>query len=288
MAKRAIILLAALLSVSGGCKPGMRRALPVCPGKGTVEAALAVLRSQSEKALPLKSTGTCRLEYYTEAGGKRHKEAFAVRLWLNPPAQICLHGDVALDARGLVLGANEQEFWLSIRPKKISSYWWGLWSKNNKTSNLMLSPQVVLEAVGAAAVDPELAEQGEWTLVNEGPFDVLTRRDANGVTIKKIYVSSCDYRVRRIEYFDEFGRIGVAADLDRYEEVGEGFFVPRSIKVSRYGPGRMRDSAAITLRSAKVTSFSDKQAEILFVRPRPDRFKQVYEVVGGKWIERSQ
>ena len=210
-------LMAAL--ILGGCKGGFRKPLPICAGKGSTGDATAALASQAGKAAPLKATGTCRLEYYTEDKRRPEKEAFPVRLWMNPPSKISLHGDVAFDPRGVILGANREEFWLAIKPK-ISSYWRGRWSDGDKVQTLMLNPKIVLEAVGIVAVSGDASDPGDWSLTNKGPYDILTRRDEKGSISKRIYVCSCDYLVRKIEYFDEFGRVAVLAELDDYEEVG--------------------------------------------------------------------
>ncbi|MCK4291705.1 MAG: hypothetical protein KAY65_00805 [Planctomycetes bacterium] len=286
MPRKVVIPIVTVMLILAGCGPARRKPLQVCPGKDSAAEALSALRLHSQNVTPLRATGRCRLEYYTEEKRKPHKEAFPVWLWVNPPAEICLHGDVAFDPRGLVLGSNNDEFWLSIRPK-ISSYWRGRWSRNNNVQQLILSPRVVLEAIGIAAADGDAGGQGDWSLSNEGPFDVLTRRSGTGLTVKRIYIHNCDYLVRKIEYLNEFGQVEVVAELDKYKEVVEGFSTPTSIKVvKRTGSGR-DDSVRITLKSVKPYEFTKKQLEFLF-KPRPGRFKHVYEVVRGRSVEQPQ
>lgn len=280
MLRQLAVAAVAALFVAGGCRPVLREPLPICPGKESLGGALSALRIRSEKLEPLRATGTCRLEYYTQENRKAHKEVFPVRLWVNPPAQMSLRGDVAFDPRGLVVGSNQDEFWLSLRPKKISCYWWGRWSRNTYVEKLILSPRIVLEALGIAVGDGE-----GWSLSNKGPFDILTQYGDAGVMIKRIYIHSCNYLVRKIEYFNEFGQVEVVAELDEYEEAEDGFSIPQSIKITKRGDGGRDDSAGITLKSVKSTSFNEKQLELLFVRPSPGGFENVYEVVGGKWVE---
>ena len=287
MSGKVVIVVAIAVVVLGGCKGGMRKPLPICAGKGSVGESLLALGSQSEKVAPLKATGSCRLEYYVE--GKRKPEKESIRplgLWMNPPSEISLHGEVIFDPRGIVLGANSDEFWLGIKPK-ISSYWQGRWSGNSNVQMRILNPKIILEAMGIVAVPSDADGQGDWSLSNEGPFDILTRRDAEGAIIKRIYVCSCDYLVRKIEYFDDFGQVAVVAELEDYKEVVEGFKVPAYIKVVKQGLGGRNDSVRIKLRSVKPMSFNQKQLEFLF-QPRPGRFKHVYEVVDGEWVERPQ
>jgi len=270
--------------VAGGCRPGLKP-LPVCPGKGSVSGALSAMKQRTEAVRSLRASGTARLEYYLQDKRKAKKEAFAVKLWLNPPSQVYLQGSVGLDPKAVVLGSNDKEFWLAIRPKKVSTYWWGLWSKNQYGHNLMLSPRIVVEALGAASMHDD--GQADWSLENDGPFDILTKRTDAGLPLKRFYVCSCDYLVRKIEYFDEFGQVDVVAELDKYTQVAEGFFAPRSIKVRKLGTAGRDDSASITLKSIKPYRFNRRQLELLFVRPGAERFETVYEVVGGKWVERS-
>jgi len=119
----AIILHAVIL---GGCAPQIQKPVRLCPGAESAIDSLSLLRLRSENTVPLKANGQCLLQYYDE--DKKYKEEnFPVKLWVNPPAEIYMQGDVAFDAKGVVLGSNEDEFWLSMKPK-ASTYVWGQWS----------------------------------------------------------------------------------------------------------------------------------------------------------------
>ena len=276
---------AAAIPILVGCAPEIRRPLEICPGKGSVAEALSALQSHWQNMVPLKANGHCLLEYYGDQKRKPHKEKFSVKLWVNPPVEIYLQGDATLVPKAIILGSNEREFWLSIRPKEISTYWWGKWSQQDSSETLMINPKTLLEALGIAAVDAEW----NWSLSNEGAFDILTKRQ-RGVVIKKIYVYSCDYLVRKIEYFDADGQIAGVAELDKYKQVLEGFFVPAGIKIIKRADDNPEDSLSITLdlksiRPAKITA---KQQNVLFNRPQPRGFKRLIRIVGGKWIEQRQ
>jgi len=268
-----------------GCAPEIRRPLEICPGKGSVAEAVSALQSHSQNIVPFKANGQCLLEYYVKEKPKPHKERFSVKLWVNPPVEIYLQGDATLVPKAIILGSNEREFWLSIRPKEISTYWWGKWSQQDSSETLMINPKTLLEALGIAAVDAE----SNWSLSNEGAFDILTKRQ-RGVVIKKIYVYSCDYLVKRIEYFDVYGQVAVVAELDKYKQVLEGFFVPAGIKIIKRADDNPEGSLSITLdlksiRPAKITA---KQQNVLFNRPQPRGFKHLIRIIGGKWIEQRQ
>lgn len=276
---------AAVLILSG-CVPQQLKPTPVCPGKESAAEALSVLGSRAKDMVPLKANGQCLLEYYVE--GKKHKENFPVKLWVNPPVEVYLQGDIAFNPRGLVLGSNEHEFWLSIRPQDISSYWWGLWSEGGYNGKLVISPQIVLEALGIAAVGGDEYGEKDWSLSKENGFDVLTQSSDEGRPVKKLYISSCDYLVRRIEYFYTGDEVTVAAELEKYKEVLEGVFVPASVKITTRAGVNRGDSVKITFDSIKKAEFPEKLRNRIFTRPDPQGFKHIYKVVNGRIVEQPQ
>jgi len=277
----------AAILILTGCTPEIQKPARVCPGKETVEQSLSILMSRSQSAVPLKANGQCRLLYYVQ--GKKHEENFPVKLWMNPPAEMCLQGDVAFDPRGIVLGSNENEFWLAIRLKEISSYWQGRWEQINYLDELMISPRLALEGLGIIAVGSDGNGNESWSLSKKEAFDVLTRRNDKASIIKKIYVYNCDYLIRKIQYFDIHRNSELTVELDKYEQVVEEFFVPRSIKITKYGES-VEDLTSVTfsLTSVKSDSISSKQRNFLFTHPEPKGFKRVFVNVDGNWIEQKQ
>jgi hypothetical protein len=271
-----------VMMIFGGCAGQMQKAVRVCPGKGTTAELLSLLRVQLENAKPLKADGQCLLQYYDE-NRKPKRENFPVKLWVNPPAEIYMQGDVAFDPKGVILGSNEDEFWLAVRLKEVSSYWWGRWSERDYPEKLMISPKLVLEALGAVAKGDE---EG-WSLSKEGAFDVLTKKE-NGVVTKKIYINTCDYSVRKIEYFNGDGRAAIVMVLGKYKEISKNFFVPGVVKIVNRAGGNKGNSVQITLSSVKPTNFTDKQRRRLFVRPQPQGFEHIYKIVDGNTIEQPQ
>ena len=265
-----------------GCAVDTAKQLPICPGKESVAEALAALQSQSQNVVPLRARGQCLLQYY--ADGKKRRENLTVQVRVNPPFEIYLQGDKALVPKAIVLGSNEQEFWLSIRPKEISTHWWGQWSEQEQSEGFLINPRTLLEALGIGEVDTDQ----DWSLSNEGPFDILTKRE-QGAIVKRIYIYSCEYRVRRIEFFDSDGQVAALAELDKYTEVSEGFLVPGLIKVTTHGRNGAEDSLGITLnlRPVKPAKITEALRRHLFGRPRPQGFKYVYKVVNGQWIEQA-
>ena len=285
MSGKLVPYVAAVILVLAGCESRIRQPKEVCPGKESVAEALAALRSQSQNITPLRASGQCRLEYLVEGKKKQQHENLDIKLWASPPAEIYMQGDKALVPKAIVLGSNEREFWLSIRPKEISSHWWGYWSEQDLTEGLVINPKTLLESLGIGEIEP----RQDWSLSNEGPYDVISKQEQN-VVIKKIYVYSCDYRVRRIEFFNRDGLPVAGAELDRYEEVSDGFFIPSLIKVTTYDRETEEASLSITLelKSIKPAKITEPQRNVLFRLPQPHGFTNVYRIVNGKWIEQTQ
>ena len=266
--------------ILNSCAPQIRKPVPVYLVKRSTAEALSILRSRSQNVPSLKANGQCRLQYYID--GKKHKENFPVKLWVNPPDEIYLQGDIAFDPKGLIAGSNEHEFWLAIKPKEINSYWWGQWAEETFTQKLMLSPKIVLDALGIV----EIGSDENWSLSNVGHYDVLSKRNEQAGVIKKIYIyNSRDYPIKKIEYFDTNGQAAIVTELDKYKEVLKNFPVPTSIKIINRANGKEEDSAQITLGSIKSMSFSDKQRMHLFIRPQPQGFKYIYKIVDGNIVE---
>lgn len=280
MAGRLVIPIVTAMLVLTGCGPQIRVPTEVCAGQESVDEALAALQAQSQNAVPLKAHGNSRLEFYVEGKKKPKKENLdVIKLRVNPPAEVYLQGDKSILSKVVVLGSNEQEFWLSIRPKE-STHIWGKWAEQDSSGGLVINPRTLLEALGIGQID---AEQ-DWSLSNEGAYDVLTKQE-DGVTTKKIHIWCCDYRARKIELFDSDGQAVASAELDRYQEVSQGFFVPALIRVTTFGRDEMEKPVTVTINLTSIQS-SDKWPGQLFDRPsRIGRFNNVYRMVNGKLIE---
>lgn len=273
-----LTLAAVFIMAASGCQKPMRKPQPPCPG---IASPLGLLMSRSQKAVGLRANGQCLFRYY--ADGKQHEESFPVKVWGNPPAQIYLQGDVAFDARGLVVGSNESEFWLWLRPKEISSYWWGKWSGNGGLAGLVMNPRILLEVFGAIEAETE----DRWSFSRESGFLVVTRRHDDG-TMRKLYLNGGQCAVSRIEYYDAAGRVTVFAEMSDYKEAAEGFFVPREIRIVRVEGGEGENSVKITLSSVRQMTFTQPQKEGIFRRTPPKGFKHVYEIVDGEVVEQVQ
>ena len=285
MLRKIIPYISAAILILAGCESQIHQPINICPGKDSVADALAALKSQSQNVVPLRANGQCRLEYHVEGKKKQQRENFNMKLWANPPVEIYLQGDKALVPKAIILGSNEREFWLSIRPKEISTHWWGNWSEQDLSEGLVIDPRTLLESLGIGEVET----QQDWSLSNEGTYDIISKRQ-QGVVIKKIYVHSCDYRVRRIEFFNRDGHVVAGAELDKYKKVSDGFFIPSLIKVTTYAQDTGESSFSITLelKSIKPATITEPRRNVLFKLPKPRGFTNVYRIVNGKWFKQAQ
>lgn len=272
--KCALFCLWLVMLVLGGCAPQVREPLRVCPGKDSASEALQYLTQNPQKITPLKVNGICRLQYY-DPDGKRHRENIPVIIWFNPPSQIRLQGDVAFNPKGIVVGSNEKEFWMAFKPKELgNSYYWGRWDRQDKGNVFRFDPELLLEAFGVITFDSD----ENWSLSNQGPFDILTREDAKGGINKKIYVDSCSYRIRKIEYPDANGRIAFLVE----QKYNKDSSVPELIEVSYRNDDGTEDSLKITLKHTKSMVFTERKRHLYFGRPRPRGFKNIYEIINGE------
>jgi len=277
-----LFLISMGMYVLSGCETPEQKASVPATAVMTDKWILKNLEECSSRAVPLKANGQCEMLFYVK--GKPHRENFPVQLWVNPPSEIYMQGDVAFNAKGVVLGSNTEEFWFALQPKEISSYWWGRWSQQNSLGALMINPHVVLEGMGIIKIDSE----EQWTFGQEDSYRVLTRQD-EGRT-KRIYVNRHDGRVRRMEYVGAEGEAVTVAELGKYIKVGEDFYVPTQIKIIRRLTSDKAGFVSITLKisSVKATSFTEEQKQFLFERHPMQGFKHIYRISDSKVVEQQQ
>jgi hypothetical protein len=270
--------------IISGCVIEPPKPIEIVPGKESVTDALSVLKARSQNAVPLLARGRCVFEYYDPESKKRKKEKLEVIVLMKPPVEIYLQGDATLVPKAMILGSNEREFWLLMRPKEISTYWWGTWSAQESYEGLLINPKTLFEALGFL----EIGVEESWSLSNKGVFDVLTKENM-GVVIKKMHINRRDYLINKIEYRDSNGRAVALAELKNYKEVSEGFFVPASITIITYKQDDGTEPLGITLnlKTIKPKKLTERQQKV-FVRPPPQGFDHILKSEGEKWIEQSQ
>ena len=287
MSGRFILFLSvgAAIWVLAGCTPKIQKPTEICPGKRTTNEALTALQSNSQNMVPFRAGGYCYFEYYPEGQTKPKSENLGIeQFWVDPPLNIFLQGGKTGFPKAMILGSNDKEFWLAIRPKD-SLYVWGRWSEQDSSEGPTINPKTLLEALGIGEIDTDQ----DWSLSNKGPYDILTKHE-RGAIAKKIYIFNCDYRVRKIEFFGSNGKVAAVAELDKYEQVSEGFFIPSLIKATTYNQGDRKKPFTFTLSLEYIrpTKISEPQRKYLFTRRPSEGFKHVGRIVNGKWIDESE
>jgi hypothetical protein len=268
-----------LVLLFAGCAAQTHRPARFCPGKKTAAEAITELNQRCRRARPVRAAGQCLLRYHIE--GKERKENFPVKLWVNPPDEVYLQGDIAFDAAGLVLGSNADEFWFWLKPKEVSTYWWGKWSQAYVWNGLVVSPSAMLEAFGDVNV-----LEGVWSLTH-GRFDILWLHSEQGALLKRMYIDTCDYVAVKIEYFDSTGEIVARAEFADYEQIAEGLLVPARMRIVAVSEDGSEDFAEISLTSVGITQLNEQQRHHLFVRPKPQGFDHIYRIVDGAAVEQK-
>ena len=283
MPAKLVIPIIIVMLVIAGCTPQIHKPTKVCPGKASVDEALAALKAQSQNAVPLKAHGKSTLEFYVEGKKQPKKENLDVKLAVNPPDEIYLQGDKSIVAKAIMLGSDDEAFWLTARPKEISVHIWGKWAEQDSAGGLVINPRNLLEALGIGQIDTG----ADWSLSNEGAYDILTKNE-RGVITRKLHVYCCDYRVRTIEVFDSQGQPVAVAELDRYREITDGFFVPSLIRITSLPRDESEKPFTITVDLSSISQH-EKWPGLLFDRPSRIRgIKTVYRMVNGKLIEQIQ
>jgi hypothetical protein len=250
-----------------------------------VEEALQTLTARAQSAVPVWANGRAALTYHVPDRKKPERHSLDIVLRFEPPAQVYLQGNVTAVPKAVILGSNEEEFWLALRPKEISSYYIGRWQDVRDFEGLVISPRVVLEAVGIVNMPGTEPDPALWRLENKGPYDILTQRDESGRPARRLHVYACDYTVHEIEYFDRQGKVVAVAQLSGYEPVEKGFSVPTQINVVSTRPDGRKDSVAMDLSSPRTKAFNEKQRQSFF-RPPPDadKYEHIYRYEDGQWV----
>lgn len=274
------LVIAVLLIILVGCGQKMQKPMRICPGAASVEESLSVLEQNLRKAVSFRASGQCRLKYLSE--GKEKKEHFPVKLWVNPPVEVYAQVDVAFDPKGIVLGCNKREFWLIMKPKELRSYRWGKWAEQGSSDLIESEARMILEAFGILGVEAD----PDWSLSKQGGFDVLTQNKQDKIT-KKIYISNCDYLIRKVETY-HVNKLIEVKELDRYKEVVSGFFVPSVVKIIEGLGDEKKESIEIRLKSIKAVDITERQRERMFTRPEPRGFEHVFRFIDGRMVEQPQ
>jgi hypothetical protein len=271
----------ALVAAAGCAAPP--KPLLVCPGTSNLQEALQVLRVRAKQAVPFEARGECRLAYHVpDEKGVKHQSVNLPNVWFDPPSDVLIRGSVTTDQRAVMVGSNDQEFWLALHPKEISSYYWGRWEEAANAEGMLINPAIVLEAFGILGHEDPNAQ---WQFTKQGPYDVLTRLNTGGRPARRLYIYSCDCLVHKMEHFGPDGQVVATAELKDYELVTGDFRVPTRIHVTTIDRSGREDTLDIDLGTPKPKKFTPQQMQ-QFVRNPADvrNFDHVYRLANGYWV----
>ena len=130
----------------------------------------------------------------------------------------------------------------------------------------------------------EIENENEWSLSKQRGFGVLTKDGGKG-ELQKLYISNCDYTVKRIEYLDDNSQVGLAVELSNYKKMPAGGMVAFGLNIIKTDGDGKEESATITFSSIKEFDFTEKQKERLFTRPESQGFEHVYKFIDSEFVE---
>ncbi len=257
------VVLLLSMAVLGGCAGHFRRERIPVTGEATVEQAIARLQAHSQTFRSTQINLMCKLSYWDEERKWRNLTGFKMKLWLEPPCNLYLVGNAVPGPEGKIfMGANQEEFWLSIRPE-INTYWHGRWDDMPDVTRLELNPKVVLESLGLV----EFAPHETWELDNQRGVDVITcTHVTSGRVTKRLFVDTRKYQLKRILYYDTMGEVAVVVDLERYRVLDGRNSVPTGIRVGRYLYGELDGRVTFTLTESRLIQVTEKARDRAFKR----------------------
>ena len=253
-----------------GCAGPPQKGRQAIAGKATIAEAMETLQQRRAALVPLRSGGQCRIKWFDDEG-KRHEESCSIELRVCPPQRVFLRGSGLLGEM-IRLGADENDFYLRIKPKEVSVYWGGRRSLLASCSQtLWINPDSLLEALGVVQIDLS------WVLQHDVDTDVLTYLSPEGRVAKVISIDCRDYRPRRIDYHASNGARMATVEMDAYKTVEPGLEVPTQLRMTVYRP---QGDTEVMLELGNVRRFepTEAQRQRLFRRADTRGFKHIYEL----------
>lgn len=267
-----VLYLVVLLSVAflTGCPQPVK---PFGPGivasMGNIEAAAEALKAHKSNVKPLMANADVKIIFFKD--GKEKQENPEATLAFAPPKRLFFRAK-RLGIEVIWAGSNNEEFWFRMKPKEISQYFWGSWKQlAGCSSNLLISPESMLDALGMVSVD------SSWQFKDIDGQDVLIKRDANNQPVKKVFVNRNGYLVSKIEYYDKYGLMSISVDMGDYVPVARGAKIPKTIDITTYDVGETTAKVKITLKSPKFL-YPDKIKTKTFQRPSSEGFDSIFKM----------
>ncbi|MBW8014608.1 MAG: hypothetical protein FVQ82_00315 [Planctomycetes bacterium] len=267
-----VLYFASLLSVVAltGCPPPRKPlVLTTFDSMVNIEAAAAALELHKANVKPLRANASVEIIFFKD--GKEKKEHPDASLAFDPPKRLFFRAK-RLGIEVIWVGSNDEEFWFRMKPKEISQYFWGLWTQlDGCSSNLLVSPESMLDALGMVSVD------SSWLLRDLNGQDVLVKYGDNNRVNKKIFVSRKGYLVSRIEYYDKYGIMTASVDMGDYRPIDDGSPIPKKMDITTYDAGEVTAKINIKLKNPKFLK-PEKIGKKTFMRPSPKGFKSIFKM----------
>jgi hypothetical protein len=247
-----------------GCAASKR----ACPPLATATEAVAVLKEYSAGLKPLKSTGSCSLNY-TDEKGEKFAQSFPVRIWFVNSKKFCLYGDVMFDPKAVCFAVTSDKYWTYAKPLGI--YITG--KVNTETEDYFSNPTVLVDFLGPVSEDCL-----EIALAESKDNSILTCRDSRGCISRKIFIDHCSRVVKKIEYFNCAEKPVFVVESDEYKNVaGERFSFPRKLNYKYLNGQNHGDRMQIKLDSVQSWKQLPGQVEALFRPPDANSFQKSSE-----------
>ncbi|MBW8036613.1 MAG: hypothetical protein FVQ79_13555 [Planctomycetes bacterium] len=263
-----------VLMLSGcGVTPVIDEPRTIVIGKSSIAEAGAALDEYRLRMVPIWASG--QLFYKEFVGGKRkeHLKFNPANLRFIPDRRMYFGANLVIGGEAIRLGSNDEEFWLRMRPKEVDRYWSGNWKQlENCREQLLLSPKVMLEALGVISVD------SSWRIVNQPGIDVLVKYDGVGLPLKKIYVRTSDYLIDKIEYYGKGILVAVEVKLSGYKKIADNVSVPGNIMITSFDEGAVQSTMEVRFKRIKRFEPSAKQLRVLFKPADSKGIENVYRL----------
>lgn len=260
----------AVLVLNGCALPPSTDTPTFAGAKENIYQAVEAINLHRQNIKPVYANGN--VSYIELEDGKiKRQENLDARLRFDPPGNLYFRAN-SIVGEAILLGSNSDEFWLRMKPKEISRYWWGNWARlDDCPSRLLISPQNMLDALGMVDVDTS------WILLNREGEDVLAKFDENAKCKKKIFIRHSDYLVSRIEYYNGRGVVDISVDLNDYKPIEDGSPVPAKIDITAFDPSGQNVKIAIKLKSPKLLK-PQQITKNMFRRPPAKGFNYIYQL----------
>ncbi len=233
MPKRWIAVTVLWLGVVG-CDPSPVRTMPPI----TLHDAIDIVNDNTVLIEGcLKATGSAR-GHVVDAQGKRQQFDLHTSVQVLSPRYMYATFKSGLGAEEMLLGSNQQKFWMYIK-RDGDTYRSGTYAslQEGKSTSLSLRPDLLIEAMGFYALpNTTVGTGGPLHRVADNHqqlFFLAYTDEGQGIIQKEYWLDRQSPRlIRKIIFRDAMGRVVMQSDLDDYRSVGDSALVlPHLVRI---------------------------------------------------------